>query len=123
MVKPTWGKKRKCQNCGLHFYDLNKKNIECPHCNAAYNPAPQTRTRRPTPTTPKSKEEKSIIPDDMEISDKDELLEVSTADLDDDIEETDDDDADDTLIEDTSDLGNADDEIPKIKDNNEYGVE
>ena len=123
MAKPAWGTKRKCQSCGIPFYDLKKKNIECPVCNAAYNPAPQTRPRRPTPATPKSKEEKSIVPDEMESDGKDDFLETDTTELNDDIEDTEDDEADNTLIEDTSDLGTADDEIPKIKDNNEYGVE
>ncbi len=122
MVKPTWGTKRKCQSCGLPFYDLNKKKIICPNCNAEFNLTPQTRPRRPTPATPKTKEEKSVIPEDVEIIDKEDLLEDSSANLNDEIEDTDD-DADDALIEDTSDLGASDDEIPNIKDKNEYGVE
>ncbi len=114
MAKPEWGTKRKCQSCGIPFYDLKKKNIECPNCKAIFNTAPQTRARRPTPASPKSKEEKSIVPDE---------LETSTTDLNDEIDETEDDEADDSLIEDTSDLSNADDEIPKIKEKSEYGVE
>ena len=31
MAKPSWGNKRTC-NCGIRFYDLNKKQIECPGC-------------------------------------------------------------------------------------------
>ena len=31
MAKASWGNKRTC-NCGIRFYDLNKKQIECPGC-------------------------------------------------------------------------------------------
>jgi uncharacterized protein (TIGR02300 family) len=123
VVKPDWGTKRKCLSCGIPFYDLKKKSIECPNCGAIFNTAPQTRPRRPTPATPKPKEEKSIVSDEMETIEKDSFLETSTPDLNDEIDDAEDDDADDSLIEDTSDLSSADDEIPNIKENNEYGVE
>ncbi|MCQ2914565.1 MAG: TIGR02300 family protein [Alphaproteobacteria bacterium] len=32
MSKPEWGTKRTCVECGEQFYDLNKDPIECPHC-------------------------------------------------------------------------------------------
>tara|TARA_Y100000590_G_scaffold313239_1_gene354092 strand:- start:3938 stop:4285 length:348 start_codon:yes stop_codon:yes gene_type:complete len=36
MVKASWGTKRTC-NCGIRFYDLNKKEIECPSCGEMIN--------------------------------------------------------------------------------------
>ena len=36
MVKPSWGSKRTC-TCGIRFYDLNKKEIECPGCGETVN--------------------------------------------------------------------------------------
>ncbi len=38
MVKPSWGTKRTC-TCGIRFYDLNKKEIECPGCGENINVA------------------------------------------------------------------------------------
>ena len=36
MVKVSWGTKRTC-TCGIRFYDLNKKEIECPGCGETIN--------------------------------------------------------------------------------------
>jgi len=36
MIKPAWGTKRTC-TCGIRFYDLNKKEIECPSCGETIN--------------------------------------------------------------------------------------
>ena len=36
MAKASWGNKRTC-NCGIRFYDLNKKEIECPGCGQTVN--------------------------------------------------------------------------------------
>ena len=38
MIKPSWGTKRTC-TCGIRFYDLNKKEIECPGCGENINVA------------------------------------------------------------------------------------
>jgi uncharacterized protein (TIGR02300 family) len=37
-LKAARGTKRTCQNddCGLHFYDLNRDTIVCPNCHSAY---------------------------------------------------------------------------------------
>ena len=36
MVKASWGTKRTC-TCSARFYDLNKKEIECPSCGETIN--------------------------------------------------------------------------------------
>ena len=38
MIKPSWGNKRTCPcGNGVRFYDLNKKEIECPSCGENIN--------------------------------------------------------------------------------------
>jgi uncharacterized protein (TIGR02300 family) len=38
MVKASWGVKRTCPcGNGVRFYDLNKKEIECPSCGESIN--------------------------------------------------------------------------------------
>ena len=131
MAKPEWGTKRRCQSCDKPFYDLKKKNIECPNCGAPFIIAPQPKPRRSTPSTPKPKEDKAVVPAENENN----LLEsdlksteditaesISTDDIDNDIEETDGED-DNSLIEDTSDLGASEDEIPKIDGSKDYGID
>ena len=113
MAKSEWGKKRTCQSCDVPFYDLNKKSIECPNCGAAFSLTPPSKSRRPTPNKPVSKEEKALFQDDAEKVDTEEILDSDASDIEA-IEDNDDDD-DDALIEDTSDLGTADDEIKVVK--------
>ena len=36
MPKAEWGKKVICSNCGVKFYDLNRKSIVCPSCGTDY---------------------------------------------------------------------------------------
>tara|TARA_Y200000002_G_scaffold372437_1_gene370217 strand:- start:2347 stop:2712 length:366 start_codon:yes stop_codon:yes gene_type:complete len=36
MPKPEFGKKVICGNCGVKFYDLNRKPATCPHCGTEY---------------------------------------------------------------------------------------
>jgi len=36
MIKTSWGTKRTC-TCGIRFYDLNKKEVECPGCGETIN--------------------------------------------------------------------------------------
>ena len=38
MIKTSWGTKRTCPcGNGVRFYDLNKKEIECPSCGESIN--------------------------------------------------------------------------------------
>ena len=38
--------KRTCQSCGARFYDLNHSTIACPKCGTVYDPEAGSRTRR-----------------------------------------------------------------------------
>ena len=138
MAKPECGTKRTCQSCGVPFYDLKKKNIECPKCGAAFNPSPPAKPKRLTPSTPKpiedkppvpvKAESKTILPDkagDGGKSVKTPAPEASgdgegDGDLDSIAEDTG--DEEDTLIEDTSDLGTEDDDMSEVKEHTDDGV-
>ncbi len=139
--------KRTCQACGAPFYDLRKKNIVCPKCDAPFDPAPPAKPKRPVPvgisapkadevvekgreeTKPLAKEKKPLAKEKKDADgdgaktaagkdDKD----VSLKDEDeDDTEAGDDDDKD--LIEDTSDLGRDDDDMSEVKEHIDDGVE
>ena len=37
MIKVSWGTKRFCLSCSRKFFDLNRKNIECPYCGSAFS--------------------------------------------------------------------------------------
>ena len=106
MTKPEWGTKRTCQSCGAHFYDLRKDPIVCPKCGATYDPEAILKSRRRTP-------EKVAAP--VKPAKQAELPDVET-----DVDTEDvGDDGDDDVIEDTSELGEDDEDIPETIENDE----
>lgn len=46
MVKPEWGTKRLCLECGAKFYDMLRDPITCPACETVLKPEPPPKTRR-----------------------------------------------------------------------------
>ena len=47
MPKPEFGKKVICNNCGVKFYDLNRKPATCPSCGTEYTePSNETITTK-----------------------------------------------------------------------------
>ena len=67
MEKARRGRKLTCHNCGVKYYDMKKKDVRCPECDAEYKeekikPRRGMRTDKPKPTpekTIKSRKEKS----------------------------------------------------------------
>lgn len=95
MSKPEWGLKRICQSCGAHFYDMKRNPIECPKCKAIYDPELVLKTRRPR-----------LAPEPAKV-----IPAKAVADLPDvEIEEGE----DDSVIEDTSELGEDDEDVAEV---------
>lgn len=98
MSKPEWGTKRTCQSCAAHFYDLRKDPIVCPKCGVTYDPEAVLKSRRgrvvekPVAAKPAPEEE---LPD----------VEVEDADIG---------DEDDSIMEDTSELGEDDEDVSEV---------
>jgi uncharacterized protein (TIGR02300 family) len=99
--KPEWGTKRTCQSCSAHFYDLRKDPIVCPKCGTTYDPEAVLKSRR-------GRVVEKVVPvkpaPDEELPDVD--AEVEEAALGD--------DDDDSVMEDTSDLGEDDEDVSEI---------
>jgi uncharacterized protein (TIGR02300 family) len=104
LVKPEWGAKHLCENCGAKFYDLLRDPAICPKCDTKVSTT--ARPRRGRGVAPKVEaavsrpaekaKEEALTVDDDELLDSDE---------DDDVE-------DDSLLEDEDEYG-ADD-IPVV---------
>jgi uncharacterized protein (TIGR02300 family) len=107
VTKPEWGTKRSCQSCGKKFYDLMRTPILCPGCGTEFSSevAPRSRRSRPAVVAKPVVEEK--IEEVAVVDEADEAEKVKVGD--DELEVDLGDDDDDTLIEDTSDLGEDDD--------------
>jgi len=119
LAKESLGKKRSCPDCGTLFYDLRRKNIVCPKCGADYLD-PKTIKAKRTPE-PVAKEPVLAPAEQVVVGNDDEDGDL----VDDGIgaETVDNDEENDELIENTSDLGAADDDMSEIKNHIDSGVE
>jgi uncharacterized protein (TIGR02300 family) len=98
VTKPEWGTKRTCQGCSAHFYDLRKDPIQCPKCGVIYDPEAILKSRRRAP--------EKVVP--VKVVKAPELPDVEAdVEADEGAEEADD------VIEDTSELGEDDADIPE----------
>ena len=113
MIGKEFGVKRDCQNCGAKFFDLKKKVPTCPKCGTEFV-AVKARTRK---TAAKQEKEVAVVADvpaDKKSDSEEEALNEIGAELD--VEVDDDNDEEDTLIEDTSDIGDDEDDMAGIID-------
>ena len=125
------GTKLNCQNCEAKFYDFNKKKPVCPKCDTEYVVA-KTRTRRTTTKSENVTEvvdkekvpvEKATVSADNETVDGEEFL-LSDDSLTEIPEvEDEDEEEDNSLIEDTSDMGDDNDDIAGVVINNDVSDE
>lgn len=111
MIGKEFGIKRACQNCGAKFFDLKKKVPTCPKCGTEFV-AVKTRTRKTA-----AKQEKAVavvadVPADNKADSEEEALNEIGVDLDVEVDE----EEEDALIEDTSDIGDDDDDMAGIID-------
>lgn len=124
MGKPEWGIKRTCQSCGTRFYDLNKRPIGCPSCEAEFVPVDFQKSRRgrgagaaaaaaAAAATKKAAAEK----DEAETLVKEAADDIPDSDDGDDGDKKlDDDEEKDVVIEDTSDLGEDEDDLTEVRE-------
>lgn len=115
MAKPEWGTKRTCQSCGARFYDLLQTPIICPKCGAEHDPLASIKQSRGRAAAdvkapakkPAKKVAVAVEDDDVDLSDDAELDLV------------DDDEEEDGILEDASELGEDEDVIEPIDDDDE----
>ncbi len=117
------GKKLTCQSCHAKFYDLKKKGIACPKCEAEYV-AEKPKPRRAAPKAAVAKEAPAdnadasateVKPKSEEVTESGDKIE-SIEDIE--VDDSDDDGEDDTtLIEDTSEIGGDEEDIAGVAAN------
>ena len=105
MSKPEWGTKRQCQSCGARFYDLMKSEIACPKCGTVYDPELVTKSRRKSAAAEKAAERAAPVAVVEPVA---EVVEGAAEG-----EETE----EEALIEDTSDLGEDEDDMAEVIEN------
>lgn len=121
MAKPEWGVKRSCLSCGARFYDLQRSPIVCPKCGAEFHPELALRARRVRATPDKTPAKAAAVPAAAPAPVPEAAAEAPEPEdaIEDDLDTEIEDDGDDTdaaVIEDTSDLGGDDDDVPRVGD-------
>ena len=110
MAKAEWGTKRICHSCAARFYDLQRDPIVCPKCKTEYDPEAVLKSRRSRPVPedkPAPKKKAPIVP--IVAGDEADVVVADDAAVVDDAAE-----ADDAIIEDTSDLGEDEDDVAEV---------
>jgi len=111
VTKAKWGTKLTCQNCGAKFYDMKKKQPVCPKCETEYVPE-KSKTRRATAAAPATEAAPKPSPETTESTEGNEV--ILETDLEDDILEDDSESGDNSVMEDTSDIGGDEDDIGEV---------
>lgn len=108
------GFKRICPSCGTRYYDRGQVPPICPSCSTEFNPDALLKSRRSRIIEDEKVAAVADVDDEELLDDDAEVLPVIEGeDLDEDEE------GDDALIEDTSELGEDEDDIIEIEDNDE----
>jgi len=123
VAKAEWGTKIVCSGCEARFYDLRRKEPECPTCGTKVKPKKKAKPKegpaelKDVPKTPAPKaaapEADAGDPDLVADDDSDLILTPDDDDLDDD-PDADDADDDDDVLEDASDLGGDDSDMSEV---------
>ena len=104
MAKPELGSKRVCVSCATRFYDLTRQPAVCPKCSTE-QPAEQPRLRRAGGNVMEEKRRAKVAP----------VPGLDTADVE---VEVSDDDVEEDVLEDTSDLEDDTDAIVEVEQEN-----
>ena len=118
VAKPEWGAKRICPNCGTRYYDLLHDPIVCPKCSTPFDPEAFLRARRARAPAPVEKPLEPVSAEDIDPDLKvaeDETVEAD-APTEAPLAETDEEE-DEELIEDASELGEDEDDMAEVIDN------
>jgi len=111
VAKQNWGLKRTCQSCGSRFYDLEKSPILCPKCGAEFDPEAIMKTKRTKAVAPAPRPVPTPVPVEAETAEELEPIEEETVEADADEKE------DEGVMEDTSELGEDDEDVAEVVDN------
>jgi uncharacterized protein (TIGR02300 family) len=113
LAKPEWGTKRICPSCGTRYYDLMRETVICPKCSTPYDPEAFLKARRSRAVAPVEKElapvgdDADIEAEDVEAVEDEEAVPLAEGD----------EEEEEEIIEDASELGEDEDDMAEVIDN------
>lgn len=131
MAKSDLGKKHLCPSCDSRFYDLSRKTAKCPKCGTETEPPKPNKTRRGVRAASIAAVTKPVnaihhgkaVSGDASDPSKDSDGDIpETQDDDDKPQEVEGGDEQENVIEDTSDIGGADDGMSEALEHVDEGV-
>ena len=119
MVKPEWGMKRICPNCGTRYYDMRRDPVTCPKCSALFDPEALLKTRRARvqPVVEEEAAEEPLVGEEAEADVEAEELEGEGEEEALPIEGEEEEEEEEELIEDASELGEDEDDMAEVIEN------
>ncbi|MGH7061129.1 MAG: TIGR02300 family protein [Stellaceae bacterium] len=120
MAKPEWGSKRICPSCGARYYDLLRHPVICPKCSTPFDPEAFLKSRRSRPAAPVEKEIAPVGTDGLDADT--EAAEADVAEEEEEGQETvpledGEEEDDEELLEDASELGEDEDDMAEVIEN------
>ena len=120
MVKPEWGMKRVCPNCGTRYYDMHHDPVICPKCSSPFDTDTSLKGRRvkapaapEVPIEPIADEEiETEIAEEGEAEEEGEEIPAEGAEEGEGEEEE-----EEEVIEDASELGEDEDDMAEVIEN------
>ena len=124
MAVKDLGTKLTCQDCGAKFYDVKKKTPACPKCDAEYvvvKPRARRGAAKAAAEAEAAKEAPAVeVPAN---DDKPETTDEALKEIEVEVEETEDEEEDNSLMEDTSDMGGDEDDVAGVIENIDTSAE
>src|ERR687883_954815 len=114
VAKPEWGMKRICPSCGTRYYDMTRDPIVCPKCSTPFDPEAFLKSRRARPAPPVEKELEPVGADEIDADIETEEAEPAEEEEGVPLEEN---EEDEELIEDASELGEDEDDMAEVIEN------
>jgi uncharacterized protein (TIGR02300 family) len=119
VAKPEWGTKRICPSCGTRYYDLMRRPVICPKCATPFDPEAFLKSRRARPAAPVEKELEPVGADELDTDVETEEEEADVV-----VEEEEalpleeaEEEEDEELLEDASELGEDEDDMAEVIEN------
>jgi len=119
VAKEEWGTKRLCQSCATKFYDFSRTPIVCPKCATTFDPETLLKSRRSRPSASKAAKAAKTASVPSPAKEESDDIDLEAVDGED-VATANDNDDDDSVLQNTFDLGG--DDVKGVVSDSEKGA-